>query len=451
MDSESHGQSPDPYDETKCDSCGERTETVRQRKLITIGTNSGTVRAKFCDECAARLQSELPRQPAIDELMQTAQHFSRRAQQMVREWNFAGARDQFDLSARATIAAQRAEAAHRGDEDDIAMPEFSINGTPATIKMLNDLGYEVRRNAEGKVAGVGFPESADDKVMGAYALERWINGGPPPPAKPPALVEHGNLDLTRYPVAKVKRDGTFDRILVLPVKHEDTVVVIPTVTPQGKELTDEQAYQYYLDTGQHLGVFADFDSAWGFVGGIVDVEKTWIERTRESVLNRHVSQSTVTGRQPATASRSRKRWMIGLSIVALYLAYSIANRYVEHYKWFATPDRVATANIVEVDPGEPPHDGTRDEDGDSGDAGVPASSHYQFTVNGKVYDGWVSGELSVGKSLLVRYNSSDPNINHAQDDHTTFLHEEKYVLILLLFVLALLAWFIRRGNLSADD
>jgi hypothetical protein len=44
---------PDPYDATKCDMCGQHKESVRSRTVITIGLNSGTVRWKFCDECAA--------------------------------------------------------------------------------------------------------------------------------------------------------------------------------------------------------------------------------------------------------------------------------------------------------------------------------------------------------------------------------------------------------------
>jgi len=47
-----HG-APDPYDATKCDMCGQHKESVRPRRVITIGLKSGTVRAKFCDECAA--------------------------------------------------------------------------------------------------------------------------------------------------------------------------------------------------------------------------------------------------------------------------------------------------------------------------------------------------------------------------------------------------------------
>ncbi len=46
-------KSPDPYDATRCDMCGQCQESVRPRRVSTVGKNSGTVRTKFCDECAA--------------------------------------------------------------------------------------------------------------------------------------------------------------------------------------------------------------------------------------------------------------------------------------------------------------------------------------------------------------------------------------------------------------
>jgi hypothetical protein len=45
-------KSPDP-NATRCDFCGQRQKSVRPRRVITVGKNSGTVRTKFCDQCAA--------------------------------------------------------------------------------------------------------------------------------------------------------------------------------------------------------------------------------------------------------------------------------------------------------------------------------------------------------------------------------------------------------------
>jgi hypothetical protein len=50
---------PNPYDSTQCDRCRQHKPTVRSRRVIEIGMQTGTVRAKFCDECAAAIAKEL--------------------------------------------------------------------------------------------------------------------------------------------------------------------------------------------------------------------------------------------------------------------------------------------------------------------------------------------------------------------------------------------------------
>ena len=51
-------------------------------------------------------------------------------------------------------------------------------------------------------------------------------------------------------------------------------------------------------------------------------------------------------------------------------------------------------------------------------------------------------ELSEVDEILIRYNSSDPNFNHAQDDHRSFYDDTRYTIFLLIGVLTALTWFI---------
>ncbi len=39
----------------KCDKCGEHKQSVRSRRVITVGLKSGSVRTRFCNECAAMI------------------------------------------------------------------------------------------------------------------------------------------------------------------------------------------------------------------------------------------------------------------------------------------------------------------------------------------------------------------------------------------------------------
>jgi len=52
-------KSPDPHDASKCDLCGQHKGSVRPRTTVTVESQSGTVRTKFCDQCIARVEDGL--------------------------------------------------------------------------------------------------------------------------------------------------------------------------------------------------------------------------------------------------------------------------------------------------------------------------------------------------------------------------------------------------------
>jgi hypothetical protein len=104
---------------------------------------------------------------------------------------------------------------------------------------------------------------------------------------------------------------------------------------------------------------------------------------------------------------------------------------IKDYKRFNKANRSATGQVVEVDPGELGHPGP------DGDAGQPPSSHYQFNVNGITYDGWLKDELGEGEKVLVRYNSSNPEFNHADGDQP-FWRDHSHAVWFIAF--AIVAW-----------
>jgi hypothetical protein len=130
----------------------------------------------------------------------------------------------------------------------------------------------------------------------------------------------------------------------------------------------------------------------------------------------------------------RKYWIMGLSLVALYLAYSGAHQCIDYYKRFNQADRSATAHVVESDPGEA---------GDGDDAGREPSSRYEFQVDGKTYDGSTEDELPEGKQIAIRYNSTDPSFNHAQGDAADWRGQIGKHVFFLVIVLAILVGVVR--------
>jgi hypothetical protein len=77
---------------------------------------------------------------------------------------------------------------------------------------------------------------------------------------PPGLVERGNIDLLSRPVVR-NPDGSVSTVRSLSFEEDGKEILIPTVSDDGKLLSDQEAIDQFHQTGRHLGMFDSVASA----------------------------------------------------------------------------------------------------------------------------------------------------------------------------------------------
>jgi len=86
-------------------------------------------------------------------------------------------------------------------------------------------------------------------------------------AVPPGQITAGNIDLTKRPVVH-NPDGTISTIRSISFGDNGRHVLIPTVSDDGRIMSNPEAIASYRQTGQHLGIFDSPENATAYAIGL---------------------------------------------------------------------------------------------------------------------------------------------------------------------------------------
>lgn len=155
--------------------------------------------------------------------------------------------------------------------------------------------------ANGERYGIENPESIRNKDSGHFQFTGVVppsgnevrvaqNGipGQPDNAAPAGLSEAGNIDLKNRPRV-VNDDGTTSTIRSISINEDGKEVLIPTVSDDGRLLSDADATALYQKTGKHLGKFDSADNATAYAKRLHDDQEALIDSDEGTTPYRHLS------------------------------------------------------------------------------------------------------------------------------------------------------------------
>ena len=95
------------------------------------------------------------------------------------------------------------------------------------------------------------------------------------------LIALGNIDLYSRPRVD-NGDGTYSTVRSMSFGDEDgREILIPTVSDDGRIMSDDEAINNYYQTGKHLGIFNSPDAATAYAERLHDLQEQYYREPKK--------------------------------------------------------------------------------------------------------------------------------------------------------------------------